>query len=107
EENVPVPNAIEKLYADAGISLPGVTLRRIEEVQAFHHEIIENRREFLAAEVSRLKRELLAREELIKAKSNERATVMEVLKTHGALEEYTLIQKRHLETVNELNSVTS
>lgn len=107
EENVPVPNAIEKLYADAGISLPGVTLRRIEEVQAFHHEIIENRREFLAAEVSRLKRDLVVREQLIKEKSNERATVMEVLKTHGALEEYTLIQKRHLETVNELNSVTS
>lgn len=52
EENVPVPNAIEKLYADAGISLPGVTLRRIEEVQTFHHDIIENRRGFLAAEVS-------------------------------------------------------
>ncbi len=32
---------------------------------------------------------------------------MAVLQTHGALEEYTLIQTRHLETVNELNSVTS
>lgn len=107
EENVPVPNAIEKLYADAGISLPGVTLRRIEEVQAFHHNIIENRRGFLAAEVSRLKRDVQARELTIRDKSNERATVMAVLQTHGALEEYTLIQKRHLETVNELNSVTS
>jgi uncharacterized protein YydD (DUF2326 family) len=107
EENVPVPNAIEKLYADAGISLPGVTLRRIEEVQAFHHDIIENRRGFLAAEVSRLKREVQSREQIIKDKSNERATVMAVLQTHGALEEYTLIQKRHLETVSELNSVTS
>jgi uncharacterized protein YydD (DUF2326 family) len=107
EENVPVPNAIDRLYADAGISLPGVTLRRIEEVQAFHHEIIENRRGFLAAEASRLKRDILARDQIIKEKSNERATVMEVLQSHGALEEYTLIQKRHLETVNELNSVTS
>lgn len=107
EENVPVPNAIEKLYADAGISLPGVTLRRIKEVQAFHHDIIENRRGFLAAEVSRLKRDMLTREQIIKEKSDERAAVMAVLQTHGALEEYTLIQKRHLETVNELNSVTS
>lgn len=107
EENVPVPNAIEKLYADAGISLPGLTLRRIEEVQAFHHNIIENRRGFLAAEVSRLKRDVLAREQIISEKSNERATVMAVLQTHGALEEYTLIQRRHLETVNELNSITS
>jgi uncharacterized protein YydD (DUF2326 family) len=107
EENVTVPNAIEKLYADAGISLPGVTLRRIEEVQAFHHDIIENRRGFLAAEVSRLKRDILTREQIIKEKSNERAVVMAVLQTHGALEEYTLIQKRHLDTVNELNLVTS
>jgi uncharacterized protein YydD (DUF2326 family) len=107
EENVPVPNAIEKLYADAGIALPGVSLRRIEEVQAFHHDLIENRRGFLTAEVSRLRRDVLAREETIKDKSNVRATVMTVLQAHGALEEYTLIQKRHLETVNELNSVTS
>jgi len=107
EENVPVPNAIEKLYADAGIALPGVTLRRIEEVQSFHHEIIENRRDFLAAEVSRLKRDVQERDEVIKQKSTERATVMTVLQTHGALEEYTLIQKRHLDTINELNSVAS
>lgn len=107
EENVPVPNAIEKLYADAGMSLPGVTLRRIEEVQIFHHDIIENRRGFLAAEVSRLKRAVQAREQIIRDKSNERATVMAVLQTHGALEEYTLIQRRHLEVVNELNSVAS
>lgn len=48
-----------------------------------------------------------AREQVIRDKSNEPATVMAVLQTHGALEEYTLIQTRHLETVNELNSVTS
>lgn len=107
EENVPVPNAIERLYAEAGISLPGVVLRRIEDVQAFHHEVIENRRGFLAAEVSRLKRDVNAREQIIMDKSNERATVMLVLQTHGALEEYTLIQKRHLETVSEFNAVTS
>lgn len=107
EEDVPVQNAIEKLYADVGISLPGVTLRRIEEVQAFHHDIIENRRKFLAAEVSRLRRNMQGRDQIIKDKSNERATVMAVLQTHGALEEYTLIQKRYLETVSELNSVAS
>lgn len=107
EEAVPVPNDIEKLYADAGISLPGITLRRIEDVQAFHHSIIENRRGFLDAEVSRLKRDVLAREQIIKDRSNERATLMAVLHTHGALEEFTLIQKRHLETVNEFNSVVS
>lgn len=106
EEAVPVPNAIEKLYADAGVSLPGVTLRRIEEVQAFHHDIIKNRRGYLASEVSRLKREVLAREQTIRVKSDMRASVMAVLQSHGALEEYTLLQKRYLEMVNELNSIS-
>lgn len=107
EADAPVPNAIEKLYAEAGVVLPGVTLRRIEEVQAFHHEIIENRRSYLATEVSRLKNEVMAREQTIKIKSNKRASVMEVLQSHGALEEYTLIQKRYLEMVNELNSIST
>ena len=107
EEAAPVPNAIERLYADAGVALPGVTLRRIEEVQTFHHTVIANRRVFLAEEVSRLKRDIATREGIIKEKTGQRAGVLEVLQAHGALEEYTLIQKRHLETINELNSITS
>lgn len=107
EEDIPVPNAIERLYADVGVSLPGVTMRRIEEVQEFHHSIIENRRGFLAAEVSRLRRDMVARDQVVEAKSNERAAALAILETHGALEEYTLLQKRHLQMMNELNSVMS
>ena len=107
EEEVPVPNSIEKLYAEAGVALPGVAMRRIEDVQAFHHEIIRNRKNFLAAEVSRLKRALTDRTKLIEERSNARATLMTVLQTHGALEEYTLIQRRHLDTLNELNAIVS
>ena len=107
EEDAPVPNAVEKLYADAGVVLPGVALRHIEEVQAFHHTIIENRRSFLDEEVSRLKSVILAREQVIREKSDARAGTMEVLKTHGALEEYTLMQKRHLDTQDALNSITA
>ncbi len=106
EADAPVLNSIEKLYAEAGVALPGVTLRHIEEVQTFHHDIIENRRSYLAAEVSRLKSEVLARERTIKVKSDKRASVMEVLQSHGALEEYTLIQMRYLEMVSELNSIS-
>ncbi len=107
EENAPVPNEIEKLYADAGVVLPGVALRRLGDVQAFHHTIIENRRLFLEEEVSRLKRAIAVREHLIKEKSDKRAVVMDVLNTHGALEEYTLLQRRHLDTQNTLNSITA
>jgi uncharacterized protein YydD (DUF2326 family) len=77
EEEAPVLNAVEKLYADAGVVLPGVALRRIEEVQTFHHTIIVNRRGFLAEEVSRLKRDIAACEQIIKAKTEQRASVMQ------------------------------
>jgi uncharacterized protein YydD (DUF2326 family) len=107
EENAPVPNAIEKLYAEAGVALPGMTMRRIEDVQAFHHEIIRNRKDFLAAEVSRLKRAIEERTRLIEEKTNARAKGMTVLQTHGALEEYTLIQRRHLDTLSELNAIVA
>lgn len=107
EEGIPVQNSIQKLYADAGVSLPGITLRRIEDVQVFHNNIIENRKHFITSEIVRLKREISDREHVIQSKSNERARAMEVLQTHGALEEYTLVQKRYLEVLNELNSLVS
>lgn len=107
EEDAPVPNSIERLYAEAGVALPGVTLRRIEDVQDFHHKVIENRRSFLAAEVLRLKQNIQTCNQIINEKTIQRATAMEVLQTHGALDEYTLLQMRHLDTITELNSINS
>lgn len=105
EESSPVQNAVEKMYAEVGVALPGVTLRQIEEVQTFHEDIIENRRGFLTAEVFRLKQDIDAREQMIKDKSQQRASIMEILQSHGALEEYTLLQRRHLSTLSDLNSI--
>lgn len=50
---------------------------------------------------------MVARDQVVEAKSNERAAALAILETHGALEEYTLLQKRHLQMMNELNSVMS
>jgi uncharacterized protein YydD (DUF2326 family) len=107
EEDAPVPNSIERLYAEAGVALPGVILRQIEEVQSFHHKVIENRRGFLAAEVLRLREEIEANEQIIKQNTADRAVVLNILQTHGALEEYTLLQTKHLASINELNSIAS
>jgi uncharacterized protein YydD (DUF2326 family) len=76
-------------------------------VRKFHKSIIENRRAFLASEIDRLKREIVKRDNLIQSKTEKRASVMELLRTHGALEEYTLLQKRHMDTVNNLNSIST
>lgn len=107
EEQPPLSDNIERLYKEAGAVLPSVTLRRLEEVKTFHKNIIENRRAFLAIEIGRLKRQVAKRKESVKNRTDERSSLMTVLQTHGALEEYTLLQKQYMNTVNELNSITS
>ncbi|MFM5890649.1 MAG: ABC-three component system protein, partial [Dolichospermum sp.] len=94
------------IYQNAGVELPGLVIRRIEEVQEFHRHLIENRREFLGIEIQRLRREINSKESFIRKKTNERAELLEVLRTHGALEEYTMLQEiylNHVATLNEIN----
>ncbi len=52
EETAPGTPDLERLYSEANVVLPGVSLRRYEEVQSFHDQVIANRRNHLAAEVS-------------------------------------------------------
>jgi uncharacterized protein YydD (DUF2326 family) len=107
EEQAPEWDSVGRIYKEAGVALPGVTLRRLEDVQRFHDSIIENRRAFLAAEMDRLRRETSRRDQQVESLTAKRASTMEVLRTHGALEEYTLLQKRHMTTVNNLNSIST
>ena len=80
EEKPPAADAIERLYEEAGIALPGVTLRRLEEIREFHKSIILNRRTFLATEIERMKREIAKREQLTSTKTEKRAAVMQILR---------------------------
>lgn len=105
EEQPPPADTIDQVYQQVGIALPGVALRRIEEVRRFHETVISNRHAFLETELERLKSDIAKRKTIILKKIEERATLMEILQTHGALKEYTLLQERHMEIVNELNTV--
>jgi len=42
---------LQQLYAAAGVELPGVALRRFEEVEVFYNSVVANRRAHLATEV--------------------------------------------------------
>jgi uncharacterized protein YydD (DUF2326 family) len=107
EEQPPALDTIENIYKEAAVDLPGVTLRRLDDVRKFHATILDNRRVFLLSEMERLKREIIKHNEYIRSKTEERAYIMEVLRSHGALDEYTILQKKHMDTVNQLNSVST
>ncbi|MEP1079329.1 DUF2326 domain-containing protein [Leptolyngbya sp. PL-A3] len=105
QENEPSQNDVTRLYESAGVELPGLVSRRLEEVEVFHRQIIENRREFLSTEVKRLRRTIAELDKIIREKTNQRAARLEVLQTHGALEEHTRLQELYLETRSNLNDI--
>ena len=105
QESEPHQDDVSRLYGSAGVELPGLVIRRLEEVEAFHHQIIENRRGFLLTEIQHLQREIADLEHLIQRKTEQRAERLEVLQAHGALEEYTRLQELYLESRSNLNDL--
>lgn len=104
-ETQPSPNDVVRLYESAGVELPNLVIRRLEDVETFHHQLIENRREFLSIEIDRLRHKIEVTNNLIREKTEERASLLEVLQTHGALEEHTRIQALYLDSVANLNEI--
>jgi uncharacterized protein YydD (DUF2326 family) len=105
QESEPSQDDVARLYESAGIELPSLVSRRLEEVETFHRQIIENRREFLSTEVNRLRRTVTELDKIIVDKTDQRASRLEVLQTHGALEEYTRLQELYLEARSSLNDI--
>jgi uncharacterized protein YydD (DUF2326 family) len=106
-EQSPPDQEVVAIYKEAGIALPDLTFRRLEEVTEFHNKIVENRKQFLSYEISVLKTTIASIEEIIAKKTEQRSSLLEILNTHGALQEYTLLEKRHMETISQLNTVSS
>lgn len=93
------------IYESIQIEMPQLIQKRLEDAQEFHAQIVDNRRDFLAAEVERLKNVIDARQKEIETLSIERSQIMQTLDTHGALEEYTRLQELHLKDVEALNDI--
>lgn len=91
-EAPPALTELESLYAEAGISLPGLAIKRYEDVRSFHESIIRNRREYLTAELEDAKQRIVEREREKQQLDQRRAEVMGLLKSHGALEQFSKLQ---------------
>lgn len=102
EEKPATEYSIEELYKEAGVVFPDSIVKHIDEVKEFQKQVVENRRDFLTAEMRRLTDEIDGAERLIKTLSDNRAELMMVLQSHGALEEYTWLQQMHSKTISEL-----
>lgn len=98
---------ILSIYEEIRIEMPNLVQRRLEEAQAFHAQIITNRKSFLLSEIERIREIISDREKKIENLSSERAEIMNTLETHGALEEYNRLQAFHLRDIEALNEVNT
>jgi uncharacterized protein YydD (DUF2326 family) len=106
EQERPVErDQVAQLYEEAGVTLPDMVIKRLDEVEAFREKIVANRKAFIQDEIDRLQRQVIERERGITSATDQRANLMVILQTHGALEEYTRLQQLYLQSVSELEDV--
>lgn len=98
-------DAVTKIYEEAGLILPDLVTKRLDDVLFFHKQVVANRKDFLKAEIGRIKVNIASREQQKQDLSTKRAELMQVLQEHGALDEYTQLQSNHQKTVAELKDL--
>ena len=91
-EAPPALTELKNIYAEAGIALPGLAVKRYDEVKSFHESVIRNRRDYLANELDAAKHRITSRKQERQGLDQRRAKVMGVLESHGALEQFAKLQ---------------
>jgi uncharacterized protein YydD (DUF2326 family) len=83
---------VSAMFSAVGVQLPGVSLRRFEEVAKFHDSVVENRRRYLSREVKRVSDELDKVSSTVDSLGADRARVLRNLDGAGALKDLTELQ---------------
>lgn len=92
-EATPEASLLEQMYASAGVELPGVVLKRLEDVQVFYKSVVQNRSLHLQREIDETTRRLQQNEVRAASLDAERQDVLKTLESHGALEDFLRLQR--------------
>lgn len=88
----PAPSDLERLYREAGVTLPDLVARRFSDVTAFHESVVRNRRAYLESEEKAARRRIEDREREQARLDARRAEVMQILASSGALSHFVGLQ---------------
>ena len=105
EDQAPDVEEVLEVYQVMGVTMPNLIRRRLEDVQDFHRQILVNRRLYLESEIQRIEANRSRRELQLQAAIERRAQLLDVLRTHGALQEYTRLQELHLDLIARRNDL--
>ncbi len=92
-ERPPQRSDIQQLYAAAGIELPGVALRRFDDVSSFYESVIANRRVHLEHEISDVRTRLAGLDAGLSRLDEERSNILRTLQGRGALDDFLAMQR--------------
>lgn len=84
---------LQRLYEEATVCFPEGVLRSLQDVEQFHRDITDHRREFLNAEIRRLRKAVSADEAEVERLDAEQTRLLNILSTKGALETYEKIRE--------------
>ena len=93
EETPPDARLLTLMYESVGIELPGLTVRRLEDVTRFYESVIVNRMRHLNAEIDTTRARLKENESKSKELDSERRRILKILESHGALEDFVSLQR--------------
>lgn len=89
----PALSDLEQVYRNAGVELPqGLIKQRYDDVRAFHESVVRNRQSYLQSELTAAQTRTAARERDKAHCDNRRAEIMNILQSHGALEQFQHLQ---------------
>lgn len=106
EEDVSIKK-VQDLYTKAGVVFSDTLVRSLENVESFHETIVVNRKEYLQNEIKRLEQAIVRDRKTVEELSEERSATMQLLQSHGALEEYDSLQGKKAGIKEKLERVKS
>lgn len=101
----PSYDSLQELYQESMQVFPEIVKKRFEEVQTFHDSVIKNRKLYLEAEIARVKNSIADRGKAIAQLTQRQTFVMDLLHTHGALEQYNKLNSDLLKKQAELEDL--
>lgn len=91
-ERPPQRADLQQLYAAAGIELPGVALRRFDDVSLFYESVVANRRVHLEREIIDVRSRIDDGNTAVGRLDRERSEILKTLQGRGALDDFLTMQ---------------
>lgn len=93
-EQGPDAHALVELFEHAAVEISAEVKRTLTEAQEFHAAVVENRRMYLHDEIEALREDDARDDSELERLSRQRASLMEILETKHALEDFTRLSER-------------